>query len=84
MPLLEKGIRLGLDLQGGMYLTYEIDLPELLAQIAENKDPLFDEILAEVREELNVRSEDFLVLLAEKFTERDIPLHRYWGNRITD
>ncbi|MBN2103090.1 protein translocase subunit SecD [bacterium] len=81
MPLLEKGIRLGLDLQGGMYLTYEIDLPELFAQIAENKDPIFDEIMSNVREALNIRAEDFLTILADEFKTRDIPLHRYWGNR---
>ncbi len=80
-PLLEKGIRLGLDLQGGMYLTYEIDLPELLTQIAENKDLVFDEIMTQVREELNTRPEDIMQLLTEQFQQRDIPLHRYWGDR---
>jgi len=81
MPLLEKGIRLGLDLQGGMYLTYEIDLPELFSQIAENKDPIFEEIMENVRGSLNVKTEDFLTILIEEFKTQDIPLHRYWGER---
>jgi SecD/SecF fusion protein len=81
VPLLEKGIRLGLDLQGGMYLTYEIDLPELVSQMAENKDPIFEDLMSQVREDMNVRSEDFFDILMEKFTTEKVALHRYWGDR---
>ncbi|MBN1783177.1 protein translocase subunit SecD [bacterium] len=75
MPLLEKGIRLGLDLQGGMYLTYEIDLPELYSQLAENKDPVFEEIMNEVR-----GKEDVLASMSEAFKKRELFMHRYWGD----
>jgi SecD/SecF fusion protein len=81
VPLLEKEIRLGLDLQGGMYLTYEIDLPELVSQMAENKDPIFEDLMNQVREDMNVRSEDFFDILMEKFTTEKVALHRYWGDR---
>jgi SecD/SecF fusion protein len=81
VPLLEKEIRLGLDLQGGMYLTYEIDLPELVSQMAENKDPIFEDLIDQVREDMNVRSEDFFDILMEKFSTEKVALHRYWGDR---
>ena len=81
VPLLNKAIKLGLDLQGGMYLTYEIDLPELVSQMAENKDPIFEDLMTQVREDMNVRSEGFFALMMEKFTAQNVPLHRYWGDR---
>ena len=81
VPLLNKAIRLGLDLQGGMYLTYEIDLPELVSQMAENKDPIYEDLMTQVREDMNVRSIGFFELMMEKFTAQNIPLHRYWGDR---
>lgn len=77
----EKKIRMGLDLQGGMYLTMEVDLPALVKQLARNKDIQLDEILAESSEELNVSSEDFLTILTKNMGVREISLNRYWGKR---
>ena len=73
----EKKIRMGLDLQGGMYLTMEVDLPALVKQLARNKDIQLDEILTESSEELNISSEDFLTILTKRMGEREIPLNRY-------
>jgi SecD/SecF fusion protein len=72
-------IKLGLDLQGGMYLTYEIDLPDLFTQISERKNIELNEIMSEVKAELNVRPEDFFVLLTEAFKKRELKLNKYWG-----
>ena len=80
-PLKDKAIRMGLDLQGGMYLTYEVDLPALVEQLARNRDDQLQEILAGTREEMNVSTERFLPILTRKFQEREIPLNRYWGER---
>ncbi|MFA7565153.1 MAG: hypothetical protein WCZ01_07850, partial [Candidatus Neomarinimicrobiota bacterium] len=34
-------IRLGLDLQGGMHIVMEVDLPKLIESLASNKTPQF-------------------------------------------
>ena len=75
-----RAIRLGLDLQGGMYLTYEIDMPALFEQKAENKDARFTELFTKAKEEAAVSTESFLTILEKTFGEAQIPLHRYWGN----
>ena len=79
--LVGKAIRFGLDLQGGMYLTLEVDLPALVEQLARNKDDRFEEILRKTREDLVNNGEDFLTLLSQNCREREVPLDRYWGER---
>jgi len=76
-----KAIRLGLDLQGGIYLVYETDFPELIKQLSRNKDTQLDELLQNCREEMNISTEPFLTILSSKCTERKIALSRYWGDR---
>ena len=77
----KKAISMGLDLQGGMYLVLEVDLPALVEQLADNKDEQFDEILQQCREELNMSTENFLTILRQNFEDRNLPLNRYWGDR---
>ena len=79
--LRNHAIRMGLDLQGGMYIKLEVDLPTLVDQLARNKDDRFNTILAEIRSEMNVSEVEFMPLLASKFKSQDIPLNRYWGER---
>jgi SecD/SecF fusion protein len=79
IPLIDKSIRLGLDLQGGMYLTYELDLPVLVMQLARVRDDQLEEIISQTQEDLNVSTEDFMTLLFNNLRKRDIPLNRYWG-----
>jgi len=76
-----KAIRLGLDLKGGMHLTLEVDFPYLVEQLARNKDNEFETILNEIREELNVSTEDFLSILERTFKKHNVPLNKYWGQR---
>ena len=77
----KKAISMGLDLQGGMYLVLEVDLPALVEQLADNKDEQFAELLRLSREELNISTENFLTILRQKFQDRNIALNRYWGER---
>ena len=81
IPLIDRSIRLGLDLQGGINLTLEVDLPTLIQQLAHSTDTRLDSILQETRQELNIRDEDFLDLLVANFSRRGLPLNRYWGER---
>ena len=70
IPLIDKSIRLGLDLQGGMYLPYELDLPVLVEQLARVKDSQLSEVLSETGQELSVSSEDFMTLLMKNLEKR--------------
>lgn len=76
-----KGINMGLDLKGGMYLTLEVDLPDLIDRLASNKDATYDTLMQKCREQLNVESVEYLTLVEQNFIEAGIPLHRYWGDR---
>jgi len=73
-----KALKLGLDLQGGMYLQLEVDLIRLMENLAHHKDAKFEEIRASISEEMYV-SEDFYSLIVAKFTEAGVPLNRYFG-----
>ncbi len=45
MNLKSRSVNLGLDLQGGMHVVLEVDIKELLNQIAKNKNDVFDRSL---------------------------------------
>ena len=62
----EKALNLGLDLQGGMHVTLEVGLSELLTQLAgERRDATFDSVLAAA----NARAETENVSLVDAFVE---------------
>jgi len=79
VPLVNKAIKLGLDLQGGMYLTLDVDLPLLIEQLAKVKDETLTRLIQQSREELNKSSEDFLTILNRNFVRANTPFNRYWG-----
>jgi preprotein translocase subunit SecD len=79
VPLVNKSIRLGLDLQGGMYLTLDVDLPRLIEDLAKVKDETLTRLIQKSREELNVSSEDFLTILNRNMVKENVPFNRYWG-----
>ena len=81
IPLKEKAIHMGLDLQGGMYLTLEVNLPALIEELARRTDPRLEEMLEATTEELNVSSEDYLTILGKYAEENNIALSQYWGER---
>ncbi len=81
VSVINKSIHLGLDLQGGIRLVYEVDLPILVEQLAENKDETLTEILNRTQEQLNVSTKGFLNILQEEFNKENIPMNRYWGER---
>ncbi len=74
-----KSIRLGLDLQGGMYLNLEVDLPRLVEELAIKEDEQFEQLLVTTRAQMNVEDVEFLELLQRNFREAGIPLNKYWG-----
>lgn len=73
-----KSIKLGLDLQGGTYLVAEVNIPELVHNIAKNKsdfEPVFNEALSIYK----TSNRDFIAILTEKLAANNMPLHRFFG-----
>lgn len=79
-----KAIKRGLDLQGGSYLVYEVNVPELTQNLAHNKDSKFEEVYNQSIEESQREERDFLMVLTENFHEKRIPLNRYFGEERQD
>ena len=76
----QKRLKLGLDLQGGMYVSLEVDIVRLFENLAKNKDKTFYEIINEVKKEAVGSEEPVTAILLRKFKERGIRLSRYYGD----
>ncbi len=75
-----RRMKLGLDLQGGMRVVLEVDLIQLLEDIAKNKDDNFNNIIKEVRTETSVSEISVIPTFTKKFQDRGIRLSRYYGS----
>lgn len=75
--LQEKALKLGLDLQGGMHVVMEVNIPILVENLASNKTLLYDALAAaEIRAEIDdIQYLDALLLEAN---ERNIRLARHF------
>jgi SecD/SecF fusion protein len=70
----EKEINLGLDLKGGMAVTLEVSIPELVLNLAENStDPAFQTAIANARERQKSSDADFITLFGEEYEK--VPGH---------
>ena len=77
----ERALKLGLDLQGGMHVTLEVGLTELLDQLAgERKDAAFAEVLAEANRRSVSDGVPLIDAFLEEFARRDpnASLSRYF------
>ncbi len=81
MDLKSKTINLGLDLQGGMHVVLEVDIKELLSQIARNKNDVFTKALDETAVEVMESDEDFIAVFNRKLKAGGVSLVRYYGSR---
>lgn len=75
-----KRMKLGLDLQGGMRVVLEVDIIQLLSDIAKNKDDNFNNIIKEVRAETATNEVSVIPIFVKKFQDRGIRLSRYYGS----
>jgi SecD/SecF fusion protein len=75
-----KRMKLGLDLQGGMRVVLEVDLIQLLDDVAKNKDDNFNTIIKEVRAETVANEISVIPVFVKKFQDRGIRLSRYYGS----
>ena len=75
-----NNFKLGLDLQGGMYLVMEVNTAKLLENLATDPDQQFNDILSETIEDAKTSDEDIVSILTSKLAENNIRLSRYFGS----
>ena len=76
----EKRVKLGLDLQGGMYLVMEVNTSKLLEKLAKNPDEDFNKILKEAEKESKISQENLVTILSNKIQAQGKRLSRYFGS----
>jgi len=74
-----KAIKLGLDLQGGMYLVLEVDLLKMLDNEAQGKDADFDRLMTALRRATEDGNTEVFDALRQIAARESISLNRYWG-----
>ena len=75
-----RSIKQGLDLKGGIYIVLEVDLPQLIDNLAKNKDSNFNQFLSELKGEYNTSSSDFFTVFESLADENKLKLPRYFIN----
>lgn len=76
----EEAIALGLDLQGGMHVVLEVDVNNLLKELARNKNSEFLEALKATQAIVEEVDTDFVDELKDQLEQREMTLSRYYGN----
>ena len=75
-----RSIKQGLDLKGGIYIVLEVDLPQLIDNLAKNKDNNFNEFLIDLKNEYNNSSSDFFTVFENLADKKELKLPRYFIN----
>ena len=83
-----KIIRQGLDLKGGMFIALEADIPNLVKNLASNRNQKFDDMLLEVTNDFKSNEgSNFFDIFRNKIQSSDIKIVRYfheYGSNIDD
>ncbi|MEA3500922.1 MAG: protein translocase subunit SecD [Candidatus Marinimicrobia bacterium] len=80
--LKSKIIKRGLDLQGGMHLVLEVNVPKLVNGLAKNKSISYYDFIEKVNTKYKENNnEDFLDLFLQEADNNGIRLARYYMNR---
>lgn len=80
-------LSLGLDLQGGMHVTLEVGVPQLVRELAgENADQLLNDVIDIAAERSLENDTDFIDVMVAEFESRDpdARLSRYYRNDAMD
>jgi len=75
----DKRIKLGLDLQGGMYVIMEVDVEKLLQDLAKRKDETFNTILSQSVEASQTSDETLIDIFDNRLKEKGLSLKAYYG-----
>ncbi|MFC1583546.1 protein translocase subunit SecD [Candidatus Neomarinimicrobiota bacterium] len=73
-------INLGLDLQGGIHLVLEVDIPTLLWNLAENRDDRLRTVIDETLAESQATETEFFTVFRDNVEETNLRLIRYYSN----
>lgn len=77
----KRAIKQGLDLQGGTYLVYEADLPQLLRNLAKNQDDQLESIISATQSAVEQEGVGFFAALEQNFKSRNVDMNRYFGRK---
>ncbi len=80
----KRAIRRGLDLQGGMHIVLEVDIPTLVDNLASNKNSEFNDALEAAKEKSVNRELDYIGLFLDEAKTRDLKLKRYYSDFGSD
>ncbi len=81
----KKVIKRGLDLQGGMYLVLEVDLVNLTASLAQNKDEIFNTFIEKLKKvEYENPDANFYNLLDNLAQQENVNLNKYYRENVRD
>ncbi len=78
----QESLNLGLDLLGGMHVTMEVQVANLIGQLAQDRDEAFNEVLRAAREQAISNDVSVVESFVDTFEERDpnVRLSRYFRN----
>ncbi|PKL82480.1 MAG: protein translocase subunit SecD [Ignavibacteriae bacterium HGW-Ignavibacteriae-3] len=76
----EKRMKLGLDLQGGMYLVMEVNTAKLLEKLAKDPDEQFRQILKEAEEDSKNTDDNVVSIFSRKMKAKNVRMSRYFGS----
>ncbi|MFA7228660.1 MAG: protein translocase subunit SecD [Melioribacteraceae bacterium] len=76
----EKRMKLGLDLQGGMYLVMEVNTAKLLEKLAKDPDDQFRQILIKAEADSKMTDENVVTIFARYLKAQNIRMSRYFGS----
>jgi SecD/SecF fusion protein len=79
MKARDNKIKLGLDLQGGMYVIMEVDVEKLLQDLAKRKDENFNQILNDAVETSKATDENLIDIFESKLNSKGLSLKAYFG-----
>ena len=78
----ERSLNLGLDLLGGMHVTLEVQMANLISELATDTDDTFQAVLEAARQQATSGDESVVDAFVEQFEQRDpnARLSRYFRN----
>ncbi|MEE2876697.1 MAG: protein translocase subunit SecD [Candidatus Neomarinimicrobiota bacterium] len=74
----KKSIRQGLDLQGGMHILLEVDIPTLVENLASNRNDRFYDVFGKVKAEDQLATENFIGRFIAEAQTQQLRLTRYY------
>ncbi|MBD3225592.1 MAG: protein translocase subunit SecD [Caldithrix sp.] len=78
--LKSESINLGLDLQGGMHVVLEVDVKELLNELAKNKTEAFNQTLEQTEIEVSETDADFISTFNNNLKEKGLNIARFFSS----